>query len=123
MRRYLENLNLTLIFNMRWIYKTLCCSVVGALLSCMAPVLAQNGPIQYKAWMDSMQVESYIAWEALLDEMEIRHKEDEIHQHYQKHITDNTDKLLHHLPGMHMMRRGSFANEPLLRGLNSDRYT
>lgn len=69
-----------------------------------------------------MQVESYIAWEALLDEMAIKHEEDNIHKHYQKNITDNTDKLLHHLPGMHMMRRGSFANEPLLRGLNSDRY-
>src|SRR5690606_10753505 len=31
-------------------------------------------------------------------------------------------KLLHSLPGMHMMRRGNFANEPMLRGLNADRY-
>lgn len=108
-------------FNMRCLSKILWLSVIGALL-CMAPAHAQNVPVQYKAWLDSMQIESYIAWEALLDEMEVRHEDDAIHTHYQKHITDNTDRLLHHLPGMHMMRRGNFANEPLLRGLNSDRY-
>ena len=99
--------------------------LTGALLLLgMAPAFAQNAPVQYKAWLDSMQVEGYIAWEALLDEMAIKHDhgEDAIHKHYQKNITDNTDRLLHHLPGMHMMRRGNFANEPLLRGLNSDRY-
>lgn len=108
-------------FNMRCLSKILWLSVIGALL-CMAPAHAQNVPVQYKAWLDSMQIESYIAWEALLDEMEVRHEDDAIHTHYQKYITDNTDRLLHHLPGMHMMRRGNFANEPLLRGLNSDRY-
>lgn len=108
-------------FNMRCLSKILWLSVIGALL-CMAPAHAQNVPVQYKAWLDSMQIESYIAWEALLDEMEVRHEDDAIHIHYQKYITDNTDRLLHHLPGMHMMRRGNFANEPLLRGLNSDRY-
>lgn len=37
--------------------------------------------------------------------------------------TRSMDQLLHDLPGVQMVRRGNFANEPLLRGLSSERYT
>ncbi len=89
------------------------------------PLFAQEDLLAYESWLDSMKRENYIAWEVMLDDLEITDNEKKngsIADHYRKYNGRDIDQLLHCLPGVGMMRRGNFAGEPLLRGLNSDRY-
>ncbi len=78
----------------------------------------------YLTWLDSMASSSYIAMEITLDELQINHETDDglLSTDKRRYTMRNTDQLLHHLPGVSMVRRGSFANEPMLRGLTSERY-
>ncbi len=85
---------------------------------------AQTDKKSYEAWLDSIQNEQFIGMELTLDELVLyaSDKEQSKHQHHQKYNMRNTDDFINNQAGVHMMRRGSFANEPLLRGLASDRY-
>lgn len=86
---------------------------------------AQSEEELYYAWMDSMKNEKYIMSTVLhLDEVVIS---DSLHRAYladpkNQSALKNTDQMLHALPGIHMVRRGNFAAEPMLRGLTSERY-
>ncbi len=88
-------------------------------------VLAQDDKTAYLAWLDSIERENYIADEIILDDLLIKEElsdEQVVFDRFKKHSLINTDQFMHCLPGVSMMRRGNFANEPMLRGLTSDRY-
>ncbi|MDH5608971.1 MAG: TonB-dependent receptor [Cyclobacteriaceae bacterium] len=89
-------------------------------MCCAFGLAAQQ--ISYEAWLDSVERENFIAREILLDELLFHQKGSGITPGANGSQASPTDQFLHGLSGMHMMRRGSFANEPVLRGLNSDRY-
>ncbi len=78
----------------------------------------------YLAWLDSMQSDHYVGIFKELDEivisdsMQLAQIKDPM---MQKNMLC-TDQLMHCLPGVNMVRRGNFANEPMLRGLTSERY-
>lgn len=84
----------------------------------------QSGQERYEAWLDSMTNDQYIGIQMELDDVIIT---DSAHR---AHLGDpkvqmnmrSTDQLMHSLPGVNMVRRGNFANEPMLRGLTSERY-
>lgn len=83
-------------------------------------VCGQQMPATQGAWLDSLKSQTYIGMELWLDDLVVN-------QGNSKSVTNdqdlrNTDEFLHHLSGVKMIRRGSFANEPMLRGLTSDRY-
>lgn len=86
--------------------------------------LAQESQATYQSWLDSIESSSYIAMEIMLDELQINHGQDDqlISADKRRYAMRSTDQLLHKLPGVNMVRRGSFANEPMLRGLTSERY-
>ncbi len=85
---------------------------------------SQSDQQRYEAWLDSMTNEQYIGMRMELDDVVIT---DSSHR---AHLSDPkmqmnmrcTDQLMHCLPGVNMVRRGNFANEPMLRGLTSERY-
>ncbi|MCP4460379.1 MAG: TonB-dependent receptor [Cytophagales bacterium] len=85
---------------------------------------AQTEKQAYEAWLDSIKNEQYIAMDLMLDELVLSslNKDQSKYQQYRKYNMRNTDDFVNNLLGVHMMRRGNFANEPLLRGLASDRY-
>lgn len=78
----------------------------------------------YIAWLDSMKSDNYIGIVKQLDEVTITDSAQ--HAHLNDPRTQrsmrSTDELLHSLSGINMVRRGNFANEPMLRGLTSERY-
>lgn len=78
----------------------------------------------YVAWLDSMKSERYIGIVKHLDDIIITDSAHHIHliDPRMQMSMRCTDELMHCLPGVNMVRRGSFANEPMLRGLTSDRY-
>lgn len=78
----------------------------------------QQSIVSFDLWQDSLMSPRYIGMEIHLDELSIV---DERLPAISSHLS-NTDAFLHSLGGVNMMRRGSFANEPMLRGLTSDRY-
>ena len=88
-------------------------------------VVAQTEEELYYAWLDSMKNDKYIMSTILhLDEVVIS---DSLHRAYladpkNQSNLKNTDQMLHAQPGIHMIRRGNFAAEPMLRGLTSERY-
>lgn len=86
--------------------------------------LAQTTKEGYQAWLDSLSSESYIGMEVQLDEVFIRDSLENGVTNDPKMMMNMrcTDQLMHCLPGMSMVRRGNFANEPMLRGLTSERY-
>lgn len=78
----------------------------------------------YEAWLDSMKNDKYIGIFQQLDEVTISDSVDRAHL-YKPMMQKNmqcTDQLMHCMPGVNMIRRGNFANEPMLRGLTSERY-
>lgn len=98
--------------------------LTAVLLALSTALPAQNDEaLTLAAWQDSLTRESYVAWEVVLDELSVQSDKDE--KPMLDHCRDkasNTDQLLHALPGVHTLRRGNYAAEPLLRGLSSDRY-
>ncbi len=95
---------------------------IGILTWSLQPCFGQSEKERYEAWLDSMKNDKYIGI--------IKHLDDVIITDYAYQARDpkmqmnmrSTDQLMHCLPGVNMIRRGSFANEPMLRGLTSDRY-
>lgn len=86
--------------------------------------LGQSEEERYRAWLDSMTNDQYIGMELQLDQVVVS---DSAHlAHLDNPMMQMnmrcTDQLMHCLPGVNMIRRGNFANEPMLRGLTSDRY-
>lgn len=95
----------------------------AVLLTVSHLLLAQDEMLTFVAWEDSLKKESYVAWEVVLDELNVIDQQEE--KAMLDHCRDksgNTDQLLHAMPGVHTLRRGNYAAEPLLRGLSSDRY-
>ncbi len=78
----------------------------------------------YEAWLDSMKSEKYIGMVEQLDEVIITDSAYLVHMRDPKMQMNMrcTDQLMHCLSGVNMIRRGNFANEPMLRGLTSERY-
>ena len=87
-------------------------------------VNGQTDQERYQAWLDSMKSNTYIAMELTLDELEVydTQEKDALLKKKRRFNLSNTDQFLHSLRGMAMIRRGNFANEPMLRGLTSERY-
>lgn len=65
--------------------------------------------------VDSLST-SDVSMEVFLDDLEITDR-----AVTQDPSDQNTDVFLHQLNGVSMMRRGNFANEPMLRGMTTDR--
>jgi iron complex outermembrane receptor protein len=78
----------------------------------------------YQAWLDSMKSDSYIGIFKLLDEVVITDSARlaALKDPRMQGNMRSTDDLMHSLSGVNMIRRGNFANEPMLRGLTSERY-
>lgn len=85
---------------------------------------AQPDKERYEAWLDSMQNQKYIGFTMQLDDVIILDSTQQMRMHDPKMQMNMrcTDQLMHGLPGVNMIRRGNFANEPMLRGLTSERY-
>lgn len=88
------------------------------------PSFGQTEEEKYKAWLDSMKSETYIGVEMQLDPVVVTDSARlaQLTTPMMLMKLRSTDQLMHRLSGVNMIRRGSFANEPLLRGLTSDRY-
>ncbi|MEP4534188.1 MAG: TonB-dependent receptor [Cyclobacteriaceae bacterium] len=84
----------------------------------------QSEKERYMVWLDSMTNDEYIGIEIELDQVVISDSAHLAHLNNPMMQMNMrcTDQLMHCLPGVNMIRRGNFANEPMLRGLTSDRY-
>ncbi|GAB4230141.1 MAG: TonB-dependent receptor [Ekhidna sp.] len=79
----------------------------------------------YYAWLDSIKNDKYTMANVVhLDEVIITDSTKRAYLQNPKNKTNlrNTDQMLHAMAGIHMVRRGNFAAEPMLRGLTSERY-
>ncbi len=85
---------------------------------------AQTDKERYEAWLDSMKDQQYIGFTMQLDDVIILDSLGQMDMHDPKMQMNMrcTDQLMHGLAGVNMVRRGNFANEPMLRGLTSERY-
>ncbi len=97
---------------------------VFVVLTSIQTCLAQSDQDIYLAWLDSMTSDHYIGIKMELDHVIVSDSADRSHLNnpIMQMNMRCTDQLLHCLPGVNMIRRGNFANEPMLRGLSSDRY-
>ncbi len=88
------------------------------------PCFAQSDKELYEAWLDSIKNELYIGIEMELDEVTIMDSLSRGLINDPKMLMNMrcTDQMMHCLSGVNMVRRGNFANEPMLRGLTSERY-
>ncbi|MGL1885706.1 MAG: TonB-dependent receptor [Reichenbachiella sp.] len=75
---------------------------------------------QHQAWLDSMVKEDYIAQEIALDELVIEAETGKVSNQTQ---TITTEALMDTKASISLTKRGNYASEPILRGINSDRYT
>ncbi|XOV91252.1 MAG: TonB-dependent receptor [Bacteroidota bacterium] len=84
----------------------------------------QSDKIRYEAWLDSMTNDQYIGIVMELDQVMVTDSAHLAHINSPKMQMNMqcTDQLMHCMPGVNMIRRGNFANEPMLRGLTSERY-
>ncbi len=98
--------------------------ILGILIGSVQWCLAQTEKERYEAWLDSMTNDQYIGIVMELDHVTISDSAHWAHLNSPKMQMNMrcTDQLMHCLPGVNMMRRGNFANEPMLRGLTSERY-
>lgn len=77
----------------------------------------------YDAWLDSIDNESYIGMEIMLNDMQLNGKkhpgEAAALGFYKNNPLNGTDDVLSRLSGVNMVRRGNYAWEPTINGLSS----
>lgn len=87
--------------------------------------LAQTEEERYYAWLDSMKSDKYTMSNVVqLDEIVVVDSLNRAFLNDPKNKINlrNTDQMMHSIGGIHMVRRGNFASEPMMRGLTSERY-
>ncbi|MEP1093795.1 MAG: TonB-dependent receptor [Cyclobacteriaceae bacterium] len=99
-------------------------SLLWIFISGIQLCFGQSDKERYEAWLDSIKNEKYIGIEMELDEIIITDSLQRglINDPKTQFNMRSTDQLMHNLSGVNMVRRGNFANEPMLRGLTSERY-
>lgn len=84
---------------------------------------AGTAQLSYGAWLDSIQSESYLGTEILLDELKLTGKrnvgEASAFGFYKNNPLNSTEEVLSRLAGINMIRRGNYAWEPTINGLSS----
>ncbi len=79
---------------------------------------------EYQAWLDSLAKENYIANTILLEEVNVLSrsgKEKDFYEYLRGNPMNSVDDFVHHLPGMNMSRKGNYASEPMMRGMDINR--
>lgn len=76
----------------------------------------------WSQWMDSLESPSYIANEYLLDELVFQENlkdpnEAILYSFYKKEPLTKTDQIIDRLPGISSIKRGNYAWEPTIRGM------
>ncbi|MFY0625898.1 MAG: TonB-dependent receptor plug domain-containing protein [Reichenbachiella sp.] len=81
----------------------------------------------HDAWLDSIQSGSYVGIEVTLDEMVLEGERDSLStsafKFYKNNPLNSTDEVLSRLASVSMVRRGNYAWEPTINGLNGGQIT
>ena len=89
----------------------------------MLAAFAASGQINHKAWLDSIQSDSYIGMEVWLEDLELSDSrtanESVAMSFYKNNPLNSTEDVLSRLSGVNMIRRGNYAWEPTINGLSS----
>ncbi len=92
------------------------------ILFCETLVAQDMSEKELITFLDSLNSNTYIAWEYQLDELKvigkINPKKEALFSFYNKTGLSSSDELIGRLGGVNMIRRGNYAYEPVIRGLS-----
>lgn len=98
-------------------------SIIYIIIAGLLIAKAGKAQVSYDTWLDSIQSESYMGTEVLLDELELTGKhnsgEAAAFGFYKNNPLNSTEEVLSRLAGINMIRRGNYAWEPTINGLSS----
>ncbi len=99
----------------------LCISLLFNLAPCFSQLMSIE---EHEAWLDSIAKESFVANSILLDEVDVHGigtKQGDVQAYLRGNSLTSVDDFIHRVPGLNMSRKGNYANEPLMRGLDINR--